>query len=217
MKYKRGMNPNSQGNRKGFITSEETKRKIRLGNKGKVLSKETREKIKNNNSKYWLGKNRSEDTIIKIRNANIGRTGEKSANWKGGITPINSKIRNSEQYEQWRKSVFERDNFTCQNCGKTSGNGTAVYLEAHHIKTFSLYPELRFEPSNGLTLCEECHNLTKKGRPYGFEYIETMNELREIIKNDEGHCVQQVAFSTFHNALTQINFTKRIIRSNIKI
>jgi hypothetical protein len=52
---------------------------------------------------------------------------------------------------------------------------------------------------------------------FKYEYIEKMEELREIIKQDEGHCVQQVAFSTFHNALTQINFTKRIIRSNIKI
>ena len=52
---------------------------------------------------------------------------------------------------------------------------------------------------------------------FEYEFIETMEELREIIKNEEGKCVQQVAFSTFHNALTQINFTKRIIRSNIRI
>ena len=52
---------------------------------------------------------------------------------------------------------------------------------------------------------------------FEYKFIETMEELREIIKNEEGKCVQQVAFSTFHNALTQINFTKRIIRSNIRI
>lgn len=52
---------------------------------------------------------------------------------------------------------------------------------------------------------------------FEYEYIETMEELRDIIKKDEGHCCQQVAFSSFHNALTQINFTKRIIRSNIRI
>ena len=50
---------------------------------------------------------------------------------------------------------------------------------------------------------------------FKYEYIKTMEELRDIIKKEEGTCVQQVAFSTFHNALTQINFTKRIIRSNI--
>ena len=40
---------------------------------------------------------------------------------------------------------------------------------------------------------------------FEYKFIETMEELREIIKNEEGKCVQQVAFSTFHNALTQIN------------
>ncbi len=52
---------------------------------------------------------------------------------------------------------------------------------------------------------------------FKYEYIETMEELRDIIKQEEGSCVQQVAFSTFHNSLTQINFTKKIIRSNIRI
>lgn len=51
---------------------------------------------------------------------------------------------------------------------------------------------------------------------FEYEYVPTMEELRKIIKNDEGKCVQQVAFSTFHNALTQVNFTDKIIRSNIK-
>lgn len=52
---------------------------------------------------------------------------------------------------------------------------------------------------------------------FEYEFIETMEKLRDIIKDDEGKCTQQVCFSTFHNALTQINFTKRIIRSNIRL
>lgn len=52
---------------------------------------------------------------------------------------------------------------------------------------------------------------------FEYEWVESMEELRNIIKSEEGNCVQQVAFSTYHNALTQINFTKRIIRSNIKL
>jgi 5-methylcytosine-specific restriction endonuclease McrA len=69
-----------------------------------------------------------------------------------GKTPLYKKIRESIEYEDWRKSVFERDLYTCQDCGIIGG-----YLHAHHIKPFALYPDLRFEVANGLTLCKECH------------------------------------------------------------
>lgn len=83
------------------------------------------------------------------------RSGNNCHFWKGGITPINLKVRNSIIYKNWRKSVFERDNYTCQECRDVGG-----ILNADHIKPFSLYPELRFELSNGRTLCIKCHRKT---------------------------------------------------------
>jgi len=80
-----------------------------------------------------------------------GKGGELSGNWKGGITPLNIKIRASEDYRHWRLSVYFRDNFTCQNCGKKEK------INAHHVKSFSKYPELRIDINNGITLCESCH------------------------------------------------------------
>jgi predicted restriction endonuclease len=88
------------------------------------------------------------------------RKGDKSHFWKGGLTPKNKIIRNSADFCNWRKEVFERDNYTCQECGIYSGCGKRVYLEAHHIKSFASYPELRFDITNGLTLCEDCHHKT---------------------------------------------------------
>lgn len=88
---------------------------------------------------------------------------EKNPSWKGGITPINMLIRNSNKYKEWRIAVFERDNYTCQECMDKCGNGHDVYLEAHHIKPFATYPELRFNIDNGITLCKKCHIKKPKG------------------------------------------------------
>ena len=86
--------------------------------------------------------------------------GSLNGNWKGGITPLYRKIRNSFEYEEWRRKVFERDLYTCQYCGEIGG-----YLQADHIKPFALYPELRLELSNGRTLCIECHYKVTYGKP----------------------------------------------------
>jgi 5-methylcytosine-specific restriction endonuclease McrA len=81
--------------------------------------------------------------------------GENNVSWKGGITPHNQAIRTSTEYKLWRKSVFERDEYTCVWCGDVGGR-----LNADHIKPFSLYPELRLAIDNGRTLCEPCHKTT---------------------------------------------------------
>jgi hypothetical protein len=78
--------------------------------------------------------------------------------WKGGVTPEHQKIRCSLPYKRWRMAVFERDHFTCVMCGFRSqyhGRGRCD-IRADHIKPFHQYPELRFEVSNGRTLCLAC-------------------------------------------------------------
>ena len=70
-------------------------------------------------------------------------------------------IRQSVIYKAWRKLVFERDNYTCVLCEAKNGNGKFIYLHADHIKPFALHPELRFEVSNGRTLCVTCHLKTE--------------------------------------------------------
>lgn len=81
---------------------------------------------------------------------------EKHPAWRGGITPLNVKIRNSPRMKEWRAAVFKRDGYTCVLGGKEHGNK----LEADHIKRFSDYPELRFDINNGRTLCVNCHKRT---------------------------------------------------------
>lgn len=95
----------------------------------------------------------TEEIKNKIGRAN---SGSNSNFWKGGITHKNRQDRNSTKYKSWRKTVFERDNYTCQVCDKRGGR-----LDPHHIKPFSDYPELRFDIDNGKTLCHDCHKKTK--------------------------------------------------------
>lgn len=66
-------------------------------------------------------------------------------------------IRKSKAYSDWRKSIFERDDYTCAICGHRGGE-----LNAHHIKPFAKYPEDRFDLDNGITLCKECHKQVHK-------------------------------------------------------
>jgi hypothetical protein len=48
-----------------------------------------------------------------------------------------------------------------------------------------------------------------------YEYVETQEEIRKHIQNCEGRHTQQVIYSTFHDALTQVCFGCKKIRSNI--
>lgn len=123
--------------------------------KGHRHSDEARQKMsetrKRRPTRYWLGKespNKGQFGVVKRPDV----LGEKNPNWKGGVTPERKAIRRSSEYKRWRKEVFERDNYTCTNCG-TRG----CTLEAHHIKPFSESPSLRFEISNGVTFCAGCH------------------------------------------------------------
>jgi 5-methylcytosine-specific restriction endonuclease McrA len=79
------------------------------------------------------------------------QTGSANANWKGGITGTNQKKRNDPRMKEWRRSVFERDSYTCQDCGAKG------YLQAHHLTPLSVDLTKAFDIENGKTVCVECH------------------------------------------------------------
>lgn len=157
----------------GYKHTEETKLKMSKNNTranlGKTFSEEWKKKIRENH-KGMTGKKHSEATLAKIR-------GENSSSWKGGITPINLKIRTSLEYKEWRKAVFKRDDYRCYDCGAKSGEAEKrVVLHADHILPFAYFPRLRFDVNNGRTLCSNCHKQTDTfaGRAKAkklFEYV----------------------------------------------
>jgi hypothetical protein len=92
--------------------------------------------------------------------------GEKHWKWKGGITPFNLAER-ARFRRTMSKKVFERDGYKCQLCGNTN-----EYLHADHIKSWSRYPELRFDLNNCRTLCKKCHYQITYYRPLLDENLE---------------------------------------------
>jgi hypothetical protein len=128
--------------------------------KTNLWNKNTASKVSIANS----GKSKSLAHRIKLSLAHIGKpgmTGNKNPMWKGGITPIRTKIWRSKKYQFWRNAVFKRDNWTCVWCGVRSQKGIKVILNADHIKSFAFFPKLRFAIDNGRTLCVPCHRKTE--------------------------------------------------------
>jgi 5-methylcytosine-specific restriction endonuclease McrA len=60
--------------------------------------------------------------------------------------------RYTEEYNRWRKKVYDRDNHTCQVCGRKN-----IRCVAHHIKSYKNFKLLRCNIKNGITLCYSCH------------------------------------------------------------
>lgn len=179
--------------------SEEHKRKIGLAGKGKKpwnkglkgVFKHT-EEHKNKLSILRKGKwKNSEEAIEKIRAKAVGRghtlearmkmsQQRKGANhwhWEGGKTSENLRIRNGIEIQLWRNSVFSRDAFTCQKCGKIGGQ-----LNAHHILSFRDNKETRTSINNGITFCKLCHiSFHKK---YG-RYDNNSEQIKDYIYGKE--------------------------------
>ncbi len=79
--------------------------------------------------------------------------GSKHPNWNGG--PEYRKRpdgRHSTAVRAWRSAIYEQDIFLCQKCF------LSYQLVAHHIFSYTKYPELRWDISNGITLCKKHHH-----------------------------------------------------------
>lgn len=133
----------------GIAFTLEHRRNISLALKGRTLSPET---------KALLSDIASKRKLSEAHKASIGDAvrGDKHPNWKGGVTYPIFALRKTKEYRHWRNAVLERDEFRCSKCHRSSRR-----LDAHHIFSFTLFPALRFEVSNGLTVCVSCHTKHK--------------------------------------------------------
>ena len=149
---------------RNYKVSDETKKLISLHNKGKTKGiKRDPESIKKGADKLKLRHKEKQFGFPKGFQGQKGKFGDKNSNWRGGKLSEKRLLREDPKYKMWRKQVYERDNYVCQECGCKSNKEEYVYLEAHHIKPFATFPELRFDIDNGITLCKKCHDRKPKG------------------------------------------------------
>ena len=157
----------------GKRASEETKAKMRAAKSGvlnpffgKTHTEEAKDLISENRKGKCLGEDNplfgkyTEEFGAKISATLRERgtfVGDKNPNWRGGYRDWQGRRDQTWQYKEWRTAVFQRDQYTCQFCGKVGGD-----LEDDHIKPFRFFPELRVDISNGRTLCLPCHRTTFK-------------------------------------------------------
>lgn len=148
----------------GYKHTKETKQKMRRARLGIKYSQETKNK---------MGKT-MRDTKCHAK--------ERNGRWIDGRTSLRNCIRHLDEYKNWIIQVFKRDNYLCQYCFKKSNK-----KEAHHLirfnwiltnflKRYSQFSPIKdkhsllelikndedmFDVSNGLTLCRDCHDMTK--------------------------------------------------------
>ena len=149
--------------RKTGVYEVGSKRMIELNKtrRGISLSEEQKAKI----SKSMLGKQNSLGVKkpIEVREylSTMWKNNPKHNHWIDGKSSERRGERLVDmgrlEYRLWREGIFQRDNWTCVHCGQHGG-----YLEADHIKLYSLYPELRYDITNGRTLCKPCHQSRDK-------------------------------------------------------
>ena len=114
-------------------------------------------------------------SVVRVACAGImrqvsGARGEKNGSWAGGVTKVQELIRKSDKYLEWRKRVFERDNYTCVVTGQKGGN-----LCVDHIKPFSvIIRENRIKTLEDAYGCIELWDI-KNGRTLSEKYHRTLD------------------------------------------
>jgi 5-methylcytosine-specific restriction endonuclease McrA len=101
--------------------------------------------------------------------------------WKHGksAATFSSWVKNQKEYDEWRKTVLERDGNQCVISGRTDN------LQVHHVlpKAEGFSPEKAFDPDNGITLNFEVHQRVHELIREGLDYEEAVEKVRKEYNN----------------------------------
>ena len=100
---------------------------------------------------------------------------------------IGIKKRRCVENNMFIRRCLDRDNYSCRICQSNNS------LQVHHLESYKLYPELRYDDTNGVTLCKKCHDLFHSiyGR-YNFnkeDFIKFSNLNLDDFINEKGEAI----------------------------
>lgn len=114
-------------------------------------------------------------------------SGENNPNWQGGLT--------GQKYapgfdKTLKRTIRERDNFTCQLCTRTEDE-LGYALSIHHAD----YDKSNHDESNLFATCKRCNSLVNTNRDYWPLYFALLAERRDL--------GQDISYFLRHKVITQ--------------
>ena len=134
-----------------YLKNTSVEEKINHSNNVSIAIKKKWANGEYKNSKLLLGG--WKHSLATKEKMSLKRKGAGTWNWKGGRDIDNNKLRRSSEHTEWSKNVRSRDNWEC----KINNKDCCGRLEAHHILSWKDFPELRYEVTNGIALCNFHH------------------------------------------------------------
>lgn len=83
-------------------------------------------------------------------------------------------VRNNHKYRVWRDSILKENDYTCDKCGSRGGD-----LNVHHLNSWDLFVNERYNKDNGVVLCVNCHDNFHKKYGYGKNTKEQYYEFKK--------------------------------------
>lgn len=91
-------------------------------------------------------------------------------------------------YIKWSQEVKRRDSYACVIC-----NRKGTFLNSHHLNAWASFPAERYDVSNGVTLCQNCHDtfhdIYKKGANTVAQFKEFESIMSTMIKLANNECI----------------------------
>lgn len=155
-----------------YVWSQESYRlKMSEAHKGKIPI----------NIKWLVENSRTEAHKERVRQSIPKRSGKNHPRWIEDRNLIKKSERHTGEGSsiallRWTKGIKDRDNWNCQ----ISNEDCKGKMESHHILNWIDYPELRYELSNGITLCHSHHPRGRKKEAQLSSFLQELVSTKSI-------------------------------------